>query len=302
MIPASLFVIIFCLHLLFPVSVFAVSLEISNLQKINDYYSVEALFTGQSSDSACYIQAVFTKADQTRYFGRSWGQKGDCFLYVSSPEIDYIKQNFPFLQSGIRQTILISPDFDDPDFKGTGDYILKLKRYTGESNSSAGESNTLSLLLESPSIPTETPSPETVATAPPTTASTPTPTPSPTVMVSATPTPSPTRTPTPIPTPATKTPTSSPSPTTTTSQKNVRPTNKSSASPTPEVLSATTSAEIDLLAVSDISSTNTPTPSLTPKQQTQKNKISNRNLITLGILLIAPAAIMFFIKYKDKIS
>lgn len=226
-----LFLIILFLFILPTPSAFAaINLNISNLQTTSDYYSINASVSGIASSSACYVQAMFTAPGDPHYFGSTWSSTGSWFNYQSSPSPDFIKANFVKLENDQPTTILVKPDFADSDYKGTGEYSLKLKRYTGNSSSSAGESNSLTINLAQ-----STPSPTHSAANPPLAeTSTPTLTQTPT----STPTKIPTTTPTPTSTPSktiTPTPFASPNP----------PSGGEGGTPTPEVLSASVSSQIN---------------------------------------------------------
>jgi len=95
----------------------------------------------------------------------------------------YIQSTFFYLEpvgGSWAGQIKIKNNPEDSDYKGPGDYVLKAKRYTGQSSSAAGESNSLTISLISP---TPTPSPT------PTASPTPKPTATTTSKVIATPTP-----------------------------------------------------------------------------------------------------------------
>ena len=145
----------------------SINLSISNLQKTDDYYSLDAVVSGIASSSACYVQAMFTAPGDPHYFGFTWSSTGSWFNYVSSPSPDFIKANFIKLENDKSVKILVKPDFSDPDYKGQGDYLLKLRRYTGGSSSSAGESNSLTINLSEPThSPTSTDAINRVSTTP----------------------------------------------------------------------------------------------------------------------------------------
>lgn len=174
-------------------SIAAISLEITNYQQFSDYSSVDVVIHGLASSSAAYLQGVYTHPDSPHYFGQTWSAKGEWVKYLSSPEKDFIKENFPKVENDHLITILIKPDIEDIDYKGPGEYLFKLRRYTGESSSSAGDSNVLTVNLTD-SLITTTPTPSAVidtvtptATIP-TSTDTPTPTPSPRPSSTSTPT------------------------------------------------------------------------------------------------------------------
>lgn len=177
----------------------AISFGISNFEKINDHYAVEASISGAATDSAYFVQTMLTRADQNSYFGFTWSQKGEWLKYLSSPDKELIKSDFPSLKSGEMQKILFKPDTDSSKYQGPGEYVLKMKRYTGESSSGYYADNSLTVNLteitptQTPAAPTQTPTPTPVQTSIPTQTPTPSPTrPSPTASPSEVTTPSPT--------------------------------------------------------------------------------------------------------------
>lgn len=182
-----------CLVLfLFPNTVYsAISLGISNIVKEENNYSLDASLSGISATSNCFVQVAITAPESPHYFGKTWSQKGEWFKYISSPSEEYIAEYFIKMENDTPLKILFNTESEDEDYKGPGEYLVKLSRYTGNSSSAAGYSNILTFNITDP-----TPTPEPTAT--------PTPTQSPTVTstTTPTPTPTPTKTPTPPPTPA----------------------------------------------------------------------------------------------------
>lgn len=148
-----------------------------------------------SASSNYYLQAVLRAQSSTKYFGETQNHRGDWVDYVSSPDKELITSNF-FL-TDIRDaswsgSLRVRFKNDDPNYLGPGLYDLKLRRFTGNSSSSAGESNTLVVTLNA-SLPIVSPTPS------PSPTSTPNPSPSPS--------PYPSPTPSPIPSPSPKLPT-----------------------------------------------------------------------------------------------
>ena len=134
-----------------------------------------------SASSNYYLQGALRAQSSSKYFGETKNRQGSWIDYVSSPDKDYIVSNF-FLTEIIESTwsgkLSLRYKTDDTNYFGPGLYDLKLRRYTGNSTSSAGESNTLTITLTEP-LPTLTP------TQPPVT-----PTPSATQAPTSTPDPS----------------------------------------------------------------------------------------------------------------
>lgn len=182
---------------LFPKSAHsAITLNISNLEKGESNFSLDATLSGISSSSNCYVQVVITAPGSPHYFGQTWSSKGEWFKYISSPAKEYIVENFVKLENDQTTKIIFNTDPDDEDYKGPGEYLVKLNRYTGGASSSAGDSNSLTINVADP-IPTsdptiiitETPTNTPTSTTTPTNAPTKTPTPTPTPTKLKTPTP-----------------------------------------------------------------------------------------------------------------
>ena len=131
-------------YLLIPTSIFAAQINLELLDS-KDYYTLAVSISGlertSCKDKTCYLQGMFTLASGSpHYFGYTFGQL-DWYPYVSSPQPDFIKNNFVPIDatpegswSGI---VRLSLDKDDSDFKGSGQYLIKIKRYTGDSTSAA---------------------------------------------------------------------------------------------------------------------------------------------------------------------
>ena len=152
-----------------------------------------SLTASLSSSSNYYLQGLLRSQSSSKYFGETQNTRGDWVDYVSSPEKEYIVSNFYLTEikdSTWSGQLRVRFKLDDPNYLGPGVYDFKLRRFTGNSTSSAGESNTIQLNLTVPQ-PTPTPSPSPTSTPTPTPPATPNPSPSPT------PTPTPTKTPAP---------------------------------------------------------------------------------------------------------
>lgn len=174
-------------YLLFPAHVIAIDLTIKDPIVSNLEITVNASL---SASSNYYLQGTLRSQSSSKYFGETQNNKGDWIDYISSPEKEYITSNF--FMTDVKNatwsgTLKLRYKTDDPNYLGPGTYDLKLRRFTGGSTSSAGESNTLSVNLTG-IIPTPTPSPSPSPSPSPT--STPTPTPTPTPKPSPSPKPS----------------------------------------------------------------------------------------------------------------
>lgn len=175
------------LVLLTPAPVTAVELSIKDPIVNNLEIAVNASL---SATSNYYLQGTLRSQSSSKYFGETQNSKGDYIDYVSSPEKEYIVSNFfvtDVQNATWSGTLKLRFKIDDPNYQGPGTYDLKIRRFTGNSSSSAGESNTLTINLAA-NIPTPTTSPS----------HTPTPSPSP----SSTTTSKPSMIPSPVPSPS----------------------------------------------------------------------------------------------------
>jgi len=216
-----------------------------------------------SATSNYYLQGILRSQSSSKYFGETQNHKGDWIDYMSSPEKEYIVSNF-FVTDVKNATwsgiLKLRFKVDDPNYLGPGPYDLKLRRFTGGSTSSAGDSNTLTVTLSTPLI-TPTPSPS--------------PAPSPSLATSPLPTPSPSPTPKPSPLPSPKS-TLSPSP-------------ELSPEAVGTVAGATT--EIDL---SGFGASPSPTPQPRPAQVLTLNHDRLQTIILLGFGLLIISVAGFF--------
>ncbi len=176
----------------------AVDFIISNPVVKDTEISVDVEISGAKANSCpentCYLLGAISSTSYTRYFGFTQRNDGGWTAYTSSAETDFIKSNFykiEIIEEAWTGAVKMKFNWDDPDYKGPGEYKIKINRYTGNSKNSAQSSNELLINL---SVATPTPSP----TATPT--STPFPTPESTGEASSFPTLKPTFTPTDKPT------------------------------------------------------------------------------------------------------
>jgi len=179
----------------------AITIVISNPVVVSDEVTVDVKVSGLSSTN--YLQGMFTKSTtDPSYFGYTQNNNSDWYKYSGSYSKEEIQLNFFSFtpqESSWSGQLKIKNDSADPDYIGPGTYTLRVKRYTGGSDSSAQTSNDLSVDLAyvlPTSTPTATPTPTPTATASPTATPTKTPIPTPTKS----PTPKPTTDPLPMPT------------------------------------------------------------------------------------------------------
>ncbi len=188
-----------CIFLVFLASeIKAVDFIISNPVVNDTEIAVDVEISGASKtncpENICYLLGAISSTAYTRYFGFTQNNTDGWTAYTGSPGPDFIKNNFyklELIDGAWSGTLNMKFNWDDPDYKGPGEYKIKINRYTGNSKNSAQSSNELLINLN---VATPTPTP----TATPT--STPSPTPEPTEDASPSPTPKPTFTPTAKPT------------------------------------------------------------------------------------------------------
>ena len=166
------------LALILPCPVYAVDLTIADPTVAGLEISVNASL---SATTNYYLQGTLRSQSSSKYFGETQNNRGDWIDYVSSPEKEYVTSNFfvtDVKNASWSGMVKLRFKLDDPTYVGPGPYDLKLRRFTGGSSSSAGDSNTLSVNL-TVTLPTPTPSPSPSPTLAPTPTPTPQPTPSP---------------------------------------------------------------------------------------------------------------------------
>lgn len=266
-----------------------VSFVISNPVREGDYFIIEASLSGISSSSA-FIQGMFTHPSNPDYFGFTWGQKEDWVEYQSTTK-EFITANLPILVRDTVQKIWVKPNYNNPGYKGPGDYYLRFKRFTGASDSSTGDpSNTLTIyLLEPLATPTSTPTPTATVTPIPTETTTPTSAPI-TLAPTKTPTPTPTKTPSPSPTKLPTTTTSTTTPTV------IRQTSLTS-SPSSEMAPSDTGLVLGESTNSGISeekniATSTPHPTL-------GNPIALKYTFVFGLVVISLSGGLLYFRHRN---
>lgn len=150
-----------------------------------------AVSASLSASTNYYLQGILRSQSSSKYFGETLGQKSTWIDYVSSPDKEYIVSNFfmtDIKESTWSGSLKLRFKLDDPNYLGPGIYDLKVRRFTGGSTSSAGESNTIPInLTVAQPTPIPSPSPSTS----PVVTQTPTPSPSPSPVPSQSPKPSP---------------------------------------------------------------------------------------------------------------
>lgn len=251
--------------LLFPRSVSAVDFSIKDPIVSNLEITVVASL---SATSNYYLQGLLRSQSSSKYFGETQNNQSGWVDYISSPEKEYITSNFYLTEikdATWSGTLKLRFKTDDPNYLGPGVYDLKLRRFTGNSSSSAGESNTLTINLAA-AVPTPIPSPS----------------------------PSPSPSPTPTPT-STQVPSSSP-----VGAESSRPLPSAQLSPPPVGSVAGESIEIDL---SGFGVSPSPNPALDGLDKLSTKPSLNRSraktviLLGSGLTIISAASFFGYRKY-----
>jgi hypothetical protein len=158
-------IILFFLHLVHPT--YAISFTIGNPQIDNEIINVPVFLSGFSSSncassSACYLQGALQKPSVNSYFGSTKNNIGNWYSCTRTQDKDFIKSTFfSFFQTNgdWSGAILMKAEIST-GYSGPGEYILKVWRYTGNSESPAGESNEQTVNILQPTLsPTPTNSP-----------------------------------------------------------------------------------------------------------------------------------------------
>jgi len=207
-----IFVAISAIFLFLPKKVLAAAITISSPSITNDEVTINVSVIDLSSSSCpnikCFLQGMFTQSTSNpQYFGYTQNNFLTWYEYTGSPEQSYIQSTFFYFepqQATWSGQLKVKNNPQDPDYKGPGDYFLRVRRYTGNSSSSTSETSNdltvqLTYMLPTP-IPTEEPEEDSTSESTPTPTPSPTPKP-PTPTPTKKPTPTPKMTPTPTPTP-----------------------------------------------------------------------------------------------------
>lgn len=137
-----------------PVS--AVELAISDPEVKGLEITLSASLSGSTN---YYLQGALRAQNSSKYFCETKNNLGNWIDYLSNPDKEYIASNFfrtDIQESSWSGKLSLRYKPDDPNYVGPGLYDLKLRRYTGNSTSSAGDSNTLTITLTEP-LPTIAP-------------------------------------------------------------------------------------------------------------------------------------------------
>lgn len=242
---------------------FSLSVSKTAINADEEVNAIVNLSLNNSSQKKYYLEGAFKKEGASRYFGLTWNDT-EWAAYTDSNN----DKKFKLIQMGSESswsgTLKVKLDTASPHFTGSGNYILKINRFT-ETGLSPTDPSSNEIVLFVTALPTPTP----------------TPTENPTLSPTLTNTLTPTQTPTP-----TKKPTSTPT---------KLPTNKSTPTPTSD--SAKANLPQSILGSSTTSTSISPTPTII-----QNNSFSFMNLVFIagGIILILAGALVFTFVAKDK--
>lgn len=185
-----LFVTLFIIFLVFPQSVLAVDVAISNFPPTitSDTFNVDVSISGASTGTN-YLRVDLYKDGTSNYFGETYNGSS---WYNGSEGINY----FPIQIQDASASATLQARIGNPsanEYTGSGVYKLKIRRYTNSGNPASGDNqNPVDIQINY-----STPSPTAAPTSTPTNA----PAPIPTKTSTPVPTKSPTSKPTPTPTP-----------------------------------------------------------------------------------------------------
>lgn len=256
-IVACLFILISFLS--FPTPVFAVTVAITDHpSEISDEpFSITVQISSAQADTTNYLRIDLYENGSISYFGYTYN--GTDFYNGS----DY--KQYPTVSIGAdgsaSKIIEGRVDTTSGNYKGSGDYMLRVRRYTGSGGYSAQEANAGAVSLK---INITEPTP------------TPTPTPTPQSSTSQS-------------TSNTKSPTPTPKATSTTTIKSPSPT---STKQSPQVLSASDQDSLLLASLSAENTSPSPTPEATPSALS-KTKVAGI-LAGSGIVLIGLSISFYF--------
>jgi len=149
---------------------FTVGTDISELNE-SEALVLEVEVSDLSSCTTCYLQAAF-KSVRNKYLGQTKNNLGSWYKYESEPAPSDIKNyyfSFQPVEGGWTGNIHAKIDKEDGDFKGSGEYYVKVKRFTGESSSGSWSNEVLVNII----APSATPLPSNTPTKIPTNTATP---------------------------------------------------------------------------------------------------------------------------------
>ena len=94
----------------------------------DESFTVSVNLTSTNKDTVYYLSGAFKKVDGTRYFGLTKISSN----WVSYSSIDYLNQYKITTDNTGSWTgsLEVKPDTSDSDYKGSGDYIFKVGKYT----------------------------------------------------------------------------------------------------------------------------------------------------------------------------
>ncbi|MBI4037261.1 hypothetical protein HY385_02460 [Candidatus Daviesbacteria bacterium] len=186
----TFFTIVFT-FLLFTTTVFAdftFSLPKTNIDADEEIEATVNLSLQNQGNKTYYLEGAFKKEGGDYYFGQTWNDT-DWVGYTATNADKSLKSITTSAEGTWSGTLKIKLDTTSSQFTGSGNYILKINRFTlsGSSPTPSDDQDTLVVTASSTPTPTSTP------TDSPTPTATSTPTPTPTTTPTATKTPTPTK-------------------------------------------------------------------------------------------------------------
>ncbi len=129
----------------------AMSLDIkSGPEKINldEEAEIEVAFSSSQKKTIYYLQTAFTVSGKTAYFG--YTQKNDGSWHNYSESFDNFFQITTDEEGSWSGKLKGKPDVQDNDFKGSGDYLVKIGRFTSSGKSHDWSDNSWDIEIIAP--------------------------------------------------------------------------------------------------------------------------------------------------------
>lgn len=145
-----------------------INISTTTINTVDDVITITATASGLQNNTQ-YMQVLFSK-DSGGYLGLTKNLQDEWYQYKSSPTTtDFSTYFYSFTPSGGGWSgdIQAKIDTSDSDYKGPGNYTVKLAKYLS-SSSPTYSTNTFSITVNIAPPPTETPIPNTPTKVPPT--------------------------------------------------------------------------------------------------------------------------------------
>ena len=175
-----------------PQTLAAMSLDMilsSNNINYDQEFDVDVILNGAPKNTIYYLQIALTQPENPAYFG--FTQKNDGTWHKYGETFDNFFKIAINEEGSWSGKMKGKPDSENKDFKGSGNYILKIGRFTSSGASHYWSTNNPTVYIQAPSS-TPTPSSNPTATSTPKFSNTPNPSSTSKPQNSPTPTPKPT--------------------------------------------------------------------------------------------------------------